>query len=394
MKMNQANSNRPAKALPFFVYYWPVVFLAIVGLADSIYLSFSHYRVYTDLGYKSFCAISKAINCDTISQSSYSIFLNLPVPVWGIIGYAFLLVCLLGAGSKEAGKIRLWSIVFWISLVFSCYSVILAMISTYLIGSHCIMCIVSYGVNLAILFSAWIIRRRFSSLGLVDDTKKDIQYLWQKRTRNLVVVFLFLISVVSTWVFFPAYWDFKAGAFSDRISTGVTAAGHPWIGAESPVLEILEFTDYQCFQCKKMHFLLRQLVAENPDRIRIVHRHYPMDHQFNPIVKEPFHVGAGKMALLAIYAVSKGKFWQMNDLLFSLAGQKKNIRVKELAEELDMDPNELGRALKSRMMRYRLQKDIFSGNKLGISGTPAYVIDGKVYLGQIPAEVLKSGMEN
>jgi predicted DsbA family dithiol-disulfide isomerase len=266
------------------------------------------------------------------------------------------------------------------------------MISTYLIGSHCIMCIVSYGVNLAILFSAWIIRRRFSSLGLVDDTKKDIQYLWQKRTRNLVVVFLFLISVVSTWVFFPAYWDFKAGAFSDRISTGVTAAGHPWLGAESPVLEILEFTDYQCFQCKKMHFFLRQLVADNPEKIRIVHRNYPMDHQFNPIVKDPFHVGSGKMALLAVYAVSKNKFWQMNDLLFGMAGKKKKISLRKLAQKLNLDTNELVRSLNARKIRYHLQKDIFTGNKLGITGTPAYVINGKVYLGSIPAELLKAGI--
>ena len=394
MKMNEANSNRPLKTLPFFVYYWPIVFLALVGLADSIYLSLSHYRVYTDLGYKSFCAISKAINCDTISQSSYSIFLSLPVPVWGIIGYAFLVVCLVGAGNKSAEKSRLWAAVFWISLGYSGYSVFLALISSYLIGSYCIMCIVSYGVNLAILFYAWIIRRRFSNSGLVEDTRIDFHYLWQKRNWSLAVMALFLIAVVSTWGFFPAYWNYQPGEVSERIPTGVTAAGHPWIGAESPTLEITEFADYQCFQCKKMHSFLRQLVADNPEKIRIIHRNYPMDHQFNPIVKRPFHVGSGQMALLAIYAVSRNKFWQMNDLLFTAAGRKKPIIIKDLAAQLELDADDMIRAINARPARYQLQQDIFAGNKLGIPGTPAFLINGKVYLGQIPAEILKMAIEN
>jgi uncharacterized membrane protein len=75
---------------PFYVYLWAVALLTLIGLTDSIYLAISHYRVYTDIGYTSFCAISRAINCDTVSQSPYAIMLNLPVAVWGVIGYAFI----------------------------------------------------------------------------------------------------------------------------------------------------------------------------------------------------------------------------------------------------------------------------------------------------------------
>ena len=388
------NRTKVIKRLPFPVYFFTIVLLTLIGLANSIYLSISHYRVYTDIGYKSFCAISRAINCDTVSQSPYSVFLNLPVPVWGVIGYVFLLLCLVGAASKSAGKNRLWSIVFWTCFGFSCCSVILAAISTYLIGSYCIMCLISYGVNLALLFYAWIIRRRFSNAGLMEDTRKDVHYLWQTRARSLSSMSIFLVVAGLIWIFYPVYWNYQTPPFSDNIPTGMTTEGHPWIGAKTPILEITEFTDYQCFQCKKMHSFLRRLVADNPEKIRVVHRNYPMDHQFNPIVKEPFHVGSGKMALLAIYAASKNKFWPMNDLLFSIAGQKKNIDIKELAAKLNLDSDELARSINARSVRYQLLKDIFTGNKLGISGTPAFEINGNVYLGQIPAEILKSGMKN
>jgi uncharacterized membrane protein/protein-disulfide isomerase len=389
---SELKKKRPIHPLAFGFYCWPVVGLAIAGLLDSIYLAVSHHRVYTDVGYKSFCAISRAINCDTVSQSPYAIFLGLPVPVWGIIGYTLLLLLLLPAASKKTGKRRIWSLVFWLALAFSAYSVVLALISSYLIGSYCIMCIVAYGVNLALLFYAWIIRRRFSKFGLLADTREDIRFLWKHRVKTGLTASIFLAAVGTTWIVFPVYWHFQPPLVAADIPRGITASGHPWLGANNPVLEITEYSDYQCFQCKKMHFFLRRLVTENPDKIRIIHRNYPMDHKFNPIVKVPFHRGSGKMALLAVYAASKNKFWELNDQLYSLAGGQKQVAIKELAQNLDLNPEELARSLNDRSIRIRLQRDIREGNKLGISGTPGYVINGQVYLGQIPADVLKIGM--
>ncbi len=379
--------------LPFHVYLWTVAGLTVIGLADSIYLAISHYRVYTDIGYKSFCAISRALNCDTVSQSSYSIFLNLPLAVWGIIGYAFLLPFVIFAASKEAGKNRMWSLICWISLAFSCYSVFLALISTFVIKSYCIMCIISYGINLALLFYAWVTRSRFSNSGFIEDTRQDILFLWRNRVKSIPILSVFSVTVVCIAMLFPAYWKIQPPPHSDEIATGLTTSGYPWIGAENAVLEITEFADYQCFQCKKMHFFLRQLMAANPGKIKIIHRHYPMDHEFNPIVREPFHVGSGRLALLADYAASKNKFWQMNDLLYGVAGQKKPIGTKELAKKLSLDSTDLARALNDRTIRLRVKHDIYSGNKWGITGTPAYVIDGEVYQGQIPPEIIKKVLE-
>jgi uncharacterized membrane protein/protein-disulfide isomerase len=388
----QQKNMRTIEPLPYAFYFWPVVVLAFAGLADSVYLAFSHYRVYTDIGYKSFCAISRAINCDTVSQSHHSIFLGLPVPVWGVIGYTLLLMLLLPALNQNTPKKRIWSLVFWLSLAFSGYSVVLAVISSYLIGSYCIMCIVSYGVNLALLFYAWIIRRRFSGNGLFADTTEDIRYLWQSRVKAGLTAVVFLVVVAATWIVFPTYWQLQPPPVDANTPRGITASGHPWIGAHNPVLEIREYSDYQCFQCKKMHRFLRRLVAEHPDRIRLVHHNYPMDHRFNPIVKAPFHQGSGKMALLAIYAASKNKFWELNDHLYDLVGRKQQVEIKYLAQSLGLNAEDMAYSLNHRSTHIRLQRDIREGNKLGISGTPGYVINGKVYLGQIPADVLKIAM--
>ena len=371
------NSSNPVIPLPFPVYFWAVVVLAVLGLADAIYLSISHYRVYTDIGYASFCAISKAINCDTVSQSPYSILWGAPVPVWGVFGYLCVLALLPFAGSKEAGKERLWSFLFWIFLGFSLYSLALGLISALYIHSYCLMCIVSYAINFLLLFYAWLIRRRFGKNGLIADFLLDIRFLWhQKRPQIMVLTLVFGAVFLVMITKFPAYWKLTPPPLSESIPTGVTEDGHPWIGANAPVLEITEFTDYECFQCKKMHFFLRRLIDAHPEKIRLIHRHYPMDNKVNPIVKEPFHVGSAAMSLLAIYAQTKGKFWEMNDILFNTDISEGAINAKTLLKEAGIDTGGTMPNIYAPQIQIKLLTDIREGMKLGITGTPAYVIDG------------------
>lgn len=382
-------ASKPVIPLPFPVYFWAVVVLAGLGLADAIYLSISHYRVYTDIGYASFCAISKAINCDTVSQSPHSILWGAPVPVWGVFGYLCVLFVLPFAGSKDAGKKRLWSLLFWVFLGFSLYSLALGLISALYIHSYCLMCIVSYAINFMLLFYAWLIRSRFGKNGLIADLLSDVRFLWhQKKPRIMVLTLVFGAGFIVMVTKFPAYWRMTPPALSASVPTGVTEEGHPWIGAITPVMEITEFTDYQCFQCKKMHFFLRRLIESHPDRIRLIHRHYPMDHKINPIVKEPFHVGSAAMSLLSIYAQSRGKFWEMNDILFNTDLAEEAINTKMLSKEAGIDTEGKAPNIYDPQIQIKLITDIREGMKLGITGTPAYIIAEQLYLGQIPPDIL------
>lgn len=377
------------KPFSFFVYFWTVISFAFAGLADSIYLSVSHYRVYTDTEYVSFCALSQSINCDTVSQSPFSIFLGIPVPVWGIIGYSFFLLLSAFAGSKPAAPRRLWALLSFVSVAFCIYSIILAVISTYYIRSFCIMCIVSYGVNFLLLFYTWMIRKRFESGGIIDGLRRDIRFLSSKKIQYIGSFLPFLIGIGLVLIFFPVYWSFEPPILTAYIPHGITEEGHPWVGAENPQLEIIEFADYQCFQCNKIHFFLRQIMAEHPGKIRLIHRHFPMDHAVNPIVKQPIHVGSGKLAMLAIYAASRDKFWQMSDILFSIARVKPEINIRELAQEIGVNYVDLSRAVYNPKIQNKLKKDIMDALKLGINGTPSFMIDGKLYQGQIPPEIIK-----
>jgi protein-disulfide isomerase len=287
-------------------------------------------------------------------------------------------------------KKRIWTILFAIAAIFSAISISLATVSTLYIHSYCIMCVLSFGINFLILYFSWLIRNRYEVNRFLNDLKEDALYLWKIKMKSGIIFFPFFCCVILFFFFFPRYWEFKTPASYSALPVGITQDGHPWTGAQHPVLEIMEYTDYQCFQCKKMHFYLRQIIMENPDKIRLIHRHYPLDNKYNFAVKEAFHVGSGELALLAIYASTKGKFWEMNDLLFNLHIKEGSIKVKDLADKVGLDFPELIRSLHSKSILNALRIDLWEGYKLGITGTPSYVINGKVYKGQIPPEILNS----
>jgi len=375
------------KKFPFlyFLIGWGLV---ISGFLDALYLSISHYRVYTDIEYSSFCAISKSINCDTVSQSSFSILFGVPVPVWGVVGYFLLILIFLFLFHKKNNERRLWVFFFVIVSFYSLTSLILALITIFYIHSYCLMCIISYAINFSLFFYAYVGIKKAGNRGVLKGLARDFLYLRSNTSPLYLLIKLFIAVIIVLWVVFPKYWMIEIKTDEPNLPSGVTEEGSHWIGALDPEVTIVEYTDYLCFQCKKMHFYLRSLVAENPDKIRLVHRHFPLDMKFNIAIKEDLHPGAGKMAMLAIYAGLKNRFWEMNDLLFKMDHSSGTINLKKIAAKTNLEFEELAWALEQKTIRLYLKRDIAMGAKAGVTGTPAYCIEDKLYLGTIPSNLI------
>lgn len=376
------------KPFHVLVYFSAILFLAIAGLLVSSYLSISHFKNYTDIDYMSFCAVSKTINCDTVSQSPFSIFLGVPVPIWGVIGYVFILIALLFSLNTKEKKMRVLSTLLLIGFLYSALSLFLGIISAVKIHSYCIMCVVIYGINFMLLYMFWLTKRRYEKETFVITLKRDF-FFWKTCKKKLIPLgTIFIILFVTLILFFPHYWELSPPLGTENLKTGYTEDGYPWIGAENPELTIVEFSDYQCFQCKKMHFFLRTLISTHPDTLRLVHRHFPMDHEFNPIIKKPLNPGSGILALIAIYASEKDRFWDINDLLYKYDMSRGAIYLKEICELANFDVNKLKKGITNPRIRQKLYLDIIAGLKKHINGTPSYLINGQIYAGHIPKKIL------
>jgi protein-disulfide isomerase/uncharacterized membrane protein len=381
---------RDQKTFSYNIYFSSLLLITISGIIISAYLVNTHYRNYTDLTYSSFCAISKTINCDTVAQSPWSIAFGLPVALWGFFSYILFLTILLPLYKRNQAALPLWSLLVLLGGIYSLVSLFLSYISAAKIHSYCLLCLLSYAINFALSYMSWIIRKRFNPNPFLTDLHLSISYI-AKSKKFCIVIGILLILCILPKIFLPKYWKLEPPPISTNVSHGLTESGHPWIGAKQPSLTIEEFTDYQCFQCAKTHLMLRHLVEEHPATIRLVHHHYPMDHEFNPIVvPEPFHVGSGKMAMIGIYAASKNKFWEMNDVLYAIGREKQPFNTKTLAKMTGFPAGELAAAIRSPQIKEALLHDIRKGMKLRITGTPTFVINDKVYQGAIPADILKA----
>jgi len=377
-------------ALPYKFYYTPILLLTIIGILDTTYLGFSHYKNYTDITFASFCALSNAINCDTVSQSPWSIFVGVPVALWGLAGYLLFFALLISVRKQSNATIALWSVLLVLGLIYSIAALVFAYISTVKIHAYCILCILSYLISFGLLFYSWIIWRRFGQGSFFTSFIRSFHIIFSLlRLRIFIIIFVILVLGLKTLI--PHYWDYEVPFNSNMVQTGITGDGHPWIGAPKPEITIEEFTDYQCFQCYKMHFMLRKLITQFPDKIRLVHRHYPIDNEVNQhVAPQPFHVGSGRLALLAIAAGQQGKFWQMNDLLYSeLRNKRTTFDLKSFAEKTGTDFQQLVADIQSQNTLKILENDIKAGLRHKISGTPTYVIDDTVYEGSIPSEIIK-----
>lgn len=378
---------------PYHFYTIPVFILLLFGLGDSIYLTYLHVQNYTNVTFSSFCALSKSINCDTVSQSPWSILLGVPLALWGVGAYVLFLVIFLAALRQTRESQAVWYVLCFLGALYSVASLYFSYISSTKINAYCILCLLSYTINFSLLFFCLLILRRYCSDSFVSGLVKGTRYLFRRRTPAICIITLFLSFFLLRFLISP-YWLYSFPGLSTDVAHGITEEGHHWIGAENPTVTIHEFADYQCFQCGKMHLFLRQLVSQNPETLRLVHHHYPMDHKFNSlIVPEPFHIGSGKMAMIAIYAGTKGNFWEMNDALYSLGREKQSFNTRTLAAMTGFSPRELAAATRNQQIREFLLADIRRGMRYEIIGTPSYVIDDQVYQGSLPPEILRSIMQ-
>ena len=367
------------------VSLYAVLALCSVGLLASIHLAWLHYRVHTDPGFHSFCAINDSFNCETVAESSYAVFLGLPVAVWGILGYLLMgLLAVLSRFSarREAAHAGL--------IMLSCSAVVcslaLAVVSYCVICSFCLFCTVIYVINAA-LVAVLLGMTRLRIFPWREAFRECARALWSYR----LTILLCFLCVSAAAVCFPKYWE-KSGKErrGDGLWSGITDEGAHWIGAEQPLLTVTEYSDYLCPHCRRGHLMLRELLSAHPGRVKLIHKHFPLDRACNPLVKRPFHEGACRLAAAAYCAGEQGNFWEMNDRLGrtpAATSVPSDEVLLGLAVDLGLNRLKFDECVRSDRAAAAVRADIASGLSLGISGTPSLVVDGQVYVGVLPKEV-------
>jgi protein-disulfide isomerase len=145
---------------------------------------------------------------------------------------------------------------------------------------------------------------------------------------------------------------------------------------------IVEFSDYECPFCSRLHPTLKQVVDESEGSVNWEYRHLPLSIH---ATAEPAAIAAECVADIA----GNDAFWSYSDILLSNQRGLTGSFLEKNAVALGVSPEEFQRCIASPEIALRVQLDTQQALALGGSGTPFNVVefaDGttKVATGALP----------
>ena len=151
-------------------------------------------------------------------------------------------------------------------------------------------------------------------------------------------------------------------------------------GNKKSAVILLEFSDYQCPFCGRVQPTISRLIDDYKDRVTFGYRHFPLS----------FHKEADEAAIAAECAREQDKFLELHLLLFSRQKAQKSVDLKKYAREIKVkSPEKFDKCLDSEKFRGLVEQDIEDGSKLGITGTPGFLVGAfNSKTGEIKGEVL------
>lgn len=143
---------------------------------------------------------------------------------------------------------------------------------------------------------------------------------------------------------------------------------------------LVEFFDYRCGYCKRVHGTVTEAVNADGN-VRLVYKEFP--------ILGPDSVFASR-ASLGIFFTQPLKYPAFHDALMTARGQLNSARVLSIGAEVGLKPADIEAAMKDPRVDEEIQRNMQLAQSLGINGTPGFVIGRQV----VPGAVDKDGLED
>ena len=161
----------------------------------------------------------------------------------------------------------------------------------------------------------------------------------------------------------------------------VGTAGRPEKGPKNAPVTMIVFSDYECPFCRRAEDTVEQVLKTYEGKIRYVFRDYPL----------PFHEHARGAAVAANCANEQGKYWEYNQKLFK--GDVSADGLKKIAGDVGLDQGKFEACMKKNDQK-SIEKDIADGSAVGVNGTPAFFINGRMLSGAQPFDQFKDVIDD
>ena len=237
-----------------------------------------------------------------------------------------------------------------------------------------------------------------------DSKRQTIRERRQQKQRKQRLTAVLIISGVALLLiglaFLPSLWDTLTPVGEivvlepkPRPMADFNAMGDP----DAPV-EIVEYSDFQCPYCVQFAAETEPQITENyvaTGEVYYVHR------SMGNFISDNLQRGRTESidaAEAAYCAGDQGKFWEYKDILNANwqgedVGAYTEKRLIAMAEMLGLDMDQFSPCLQENKYRELADQDRLDGTRDGVSGTPAFLINGKFISGAQPYSVFAQEIE-
>jgi protein-disulfide isomerase len=150
----------------------------------------------------------------------------------------------------------------------------------------------------------------------------------------------------------------------------------PLKGVKTAPVTIVEYSDFECPFCSRGANTIEEITKRYGNKVVVAYKHLPLD----------FHRNAKPAAQAAMAAHEQGKFWEMHDKLFANQRALDRASLEKYAQEIGLNMPKFKAALDSDKYAAYVEKDAQEAASVGATGTPTFVINGRVLVGAQPAE--------
>lgn len=188
-----------------------------------------------------------------------------------------------------------------------------------------------------------------------------------KREMVATIVMTAVITAAILIAGFIIFNALKEGSWSMPNNTGNTPGG-------DGTVTMYEYSDFECPFCGRAYPTVKQLKAQYGDQLVVVFKHFPLS----------FHPNAQKASEASECARDQNKFDEYHDVLFENQDALTVTSLKKYARDLNLDADQFNLCLDSGEKTALVKADMAEGQKLGVTGTPTFVINGESIVGAQP----------
>lgn len=163
----------------------------------------------------------------------------------------------------------------------------------------------------------------------------------------------------------------------------VSLDGVRMIGDENAPVTIVKYSDFKCGFCGRFNDETYPSIYEEyiqTGLVKFVYKDFPV-------------VGGSDAANAAWCAHEQGKFWEFKEGLFALGSGMSDVTMANLASELGLDVDQYTQCYEEERYSQNIQTEAAEAQANGVTGTPAFVIDGNLVVGAQPYNVFRDAIE-